>query len=96
MNSWQIGNVKITRVVELEVAGGSLFILPDATRDAALPIQWLAPHFMDERGNLNQPRRILSARAGSPGGGGSGGAPHVLGNGRSLPACGGAICCVRP
>ncbi len=52
MNSWQIGNVKITRIVELEVAGGSLFILPDATRDAALPIQWLAPHFMDERGNL--------------------------------------------
>ena len=52
MNTWKIGNVTITRIVELEIAGGSLFILPDATRDAALPIEWLAPHFMDEKGNL--------------------------------------------
>jgi len=28
--SWQVGKVKITRVVELEMAGGSKFILPDA------------------------------------------------------------------
>ena len=52
MNIWKIGNVTITRIVELEIAGGSLFILPDATRDAVLPIQWLAPHFMDQKGNL--------------------------------------------
>ena len=52
MSQWQVGNVKITRVIEMEVAGGSRFILPDATREAVLPIQWLAPHFMDEKGNL--------------------------------------------
>ena len=52
MNSWQIGEVKITRVVEMEVTGGSKFILPDATRDACKPIEWLRPHFMDEEGNL--------------------------------------------
>jgi glyoxylase-like metal-dependent hydrolase (beta-lactamase superfamily II) len=52
MNTWKIGNVTITRIVELEIAGGSLFILPDATRDAVLPIDWLAPHFMDQKGNL--------------------------------------------
>ncbi len=52
MNKWQVGNVKITRVIEMEVTGGSRFILPDATRDAVLPIRWLAPHFMDEKGNL--------------------------------------------
>lgn len=52
MNSWQIGNVKITRVVELEVAGGTRFILPDATPDQCLPISWLAPHFMTEDGKL--------------------------------------------
>jgi glyoxylase-like metal-dependent hydrolase (beta-lactamase superfamily II) len=52
MESWQIGQVKITRIVELELAGGTRFVLPDATRDACLPIRWLAPHFMDDRGNL--------------------------------------------
>ena len=52
MSQWQVGNVKITRVIEMEVAGGSRFILPDATREAVLPIEWLAPHFMDAKGNL--------------------------------------------
>jgi glyoxylase-like metal-dependent hydrolase (beta-lactamase superfamily II) len=52
MNTWQIGKVKITRVVEMEVTGGSRFILPDATRDAVKPYRWLYPHFMDEAGNL--------------------------------------------
>jgi glyoxylase-like metal-dependent hydrolase (beta-lactamase superfamily II) len=49
---WQIGDVKITRVLEMQVAGGTRFILPEATRDACRPIDWLAPHFMDEEGNL--------------------------------------------
>ena len=52
MNQWQIGKVRITRVVEMQVTGGSRFILPDATREACLPIEWLAPHFMDDKGNL--------------------------------------------
>ena len=52
MNQWRIGDVKITRVVEIESLGGSRFILPDATRDACLPYGWMQPHFMDEQGNL--------------------------------------------
>ncbi len=52
MNQWQIGDVKVTRVVEMQVTGGSRFILPDATRDACQPIEWLKPHFMDDEGNL--------------------------------------------
>lgn len=52
MHTWQIGTVKITRVVEMETTGGSRFILPDATRDACKPIDWLQPHFMDADGNL--------------------------------------------
>lgn len=52
MNTWQVGEVKITRIIELEVAGGSKFILPDATREACREIDWMAPHFMDELGNL--------------------------------------------
>jgi glyoxylase-like metal-dependent hydrolase (beta-lactamase superfamily II) len=49
---WQIGDVKITKVIELEATGGSRFILPDATRDAVLGIDWLHPHFMDADGRL--------------------------------------------
>lgn len=52
MNKWQIGDVSVTRVVEMQVVGGSKFILPDATRDACKPIDWMHPHFMDDAGNL--------------------------------------------
>ena len=36
----------------MEVTGGSKFILPDATREACLPIDWMQPNFMDPEGNL--------------------------------------------
>ena len=47
MSQWQVGNVKITRVIEMEIAGGTKFILPQATRDKVKEINWLAPHFAD-------------------------------------------------
>ena len=49
MTTWQIGDVRITRVQEL-VAPGIRFILPDATREALAAIDWLAPHFVNEKG----------------------------------------------
>jgi glyoxylase-like metal-dependent hydrolase (beta-lactamase superfamily II) len=49
---WQIGDVKITKVVELEATGGSRFILPDATRENVRDIGWLHPHFIDPDGRL--------------------------------------------
>jgi glyoxylase-like metal-dependent hydrolase (beta-lactamase superfamily II) len=52
MNRWQIGDVEITRIVELEIAGGTRFILPDATRDACREIGWMKPHFMRDNGDL--------------------------------------------
>ena len=51
-NQWQVGNVRISRIVEMEITGGSLFILPDATREACLDYPWMQPHFMDENGDL--------------------------------------------
>ena len=51
-NQWNIGGVRISRIVEMEIAGGSRFILPDATRDACLAYPWMQPHFMDGEGNL--------------------------------------------
>ncbi len=49
---WQIGKVTVTKIVELEVTGGSRFILPQATYEEILPIPWMQPHFADERGRL--------------------------------------------
>jgi glyoxylase-like metal-dependent hydrolase (beta-lactamase superfamily II) len=49
---WRIGKVTVTKIVELEVTGGSRFILPQATYEEILPIGWLQPHFADQRGRL--------------------------------------------
>jgi glyoxylase-like metal-dependent hydrolase (beta-lactamase superfamily II) len=49
---WRIGEVTVSKIVELEVTGGSRFILPQATPEAVLPIGWLQPDFADERGRL--------------------------------------------
>jgi len=52
MLKWRIGDVTVTKVIELEAVGGTRFILPQATRDAVQPIAWMYPHFMDEEGRL--------------------------------------------
>ena len=44
-----VGNVRITRIVELEMPGLS-FVLPDAIPENLLPIRWLAPHFITSEG----------------------------------------------
>ena len=49
---WRIGRVTVTKIVELEVTGGSRFLLPQATREAVLPISWLQPDFADAAGRL--------------------------------------------
>ena len=52
MQSWRVGDVMITKLVELEATGGSRFLLPQATPETILPIAWLRPHFADENGRL--------------------------------------------
>ncbi len=49
---WQIGDVTVTKIVELEMTGGTRFLLPQATREDILPIGWLRPHFADDEGRL--------------------------------------------
>jgi len=49
---WRVGEVTVTKIVELEVTGGSRFILPQAMPEAISPIGWLQPDFADERGRL--------------------------------------------
>lgn len=52
MLKWTIGDVTVTRILELEATGGSRFILPQATPEVIRGIGWLAPHFADETGRL--------------------------------------------
>ncbi|MGC2203679.1 MAG: MBL fold metallo-hydrolase [Stellaceae bacterium] len=52
MMKWRIGDITVTKIIELEVTGGSRFILPQATPEAILPFGWLQPDFADERGRL--------------------------------------------
>ena len=49
---WRIGDITVTRVVEIEMAGGLSRFLPDATRDAVKEIGWLQPHFADADGRM--------------------------------------------
>jgi glyoxylase-like metal-dependent hydrolase (beta-lactamase superfamily II) len=48
--SWKIGDVRVTKVVESEVAAEATWILPDATHDNLAPIAWCRPHFVNEAG----------------------------------------------
>jgi glyoxylase-like metal-dependent hydrolase (beta-lactamase superfamily II) len=59
MLTWQVGEVKITRILELEAIGGSRFILPQATPEVVQQIGWLAPHFADEQGRLKMSIQAL-------------------------------------
>jgi len=49
---WKVGEVTITRVVEIEATGGMSRIIPDATRERLREIEWLYPHFADENGRM--------------------------------------------
>src|SRR4051794_38734738 len=60
MLSWQVGDVRITRILELEATGGTRFILPQATPEVVRTIPWLAPHFADETGRLRMSVHALA------------------------------------
>jgi glyoxylase-like metal-dependent hydrolase (beta-lactamase superfamily II) len=50
---WMIGEVRITRIVELEVPLPASGLLPEATPEALAPYSsWLQPHFADDEGNF--------------------------------------------
>lgn len=49
---WKIGNVTVTRVVEVEMPTTADFVLPDAQPENVAKIPWLAPHFVTPDGLL--------------------------------------------
>ena len=51
MLKWQVGDVRITRVVELTTASLGPYLLPQATPEALSGLPWIAP-FVDEESRL--------------------------------------------
>ena len=49
---WKIGEVTVTKIVEMETTGGGEWILPDAKPEAVQGIPWLVPEFADDKGQL--------------------------------------------
>ena len=49
---WKIGDVTVTKIVELESIGRTKFVLPQATPEEIKKLSWLAPHLADEEGRL--------------------------------------------
>lgn len=60
---WTIGDVTVTRIVEMETTGGMRFLLPQATREAILDIDWLRPHFASEEGRIKMSIHALVVEA---------------------------------
>ena len=50
ISSWNIGKVKVTRIVEVERTG-PMFVVPDAIPENIIKMPWLKPYFADEEGN---------------------------------------------
>jgi glyoxylase-like metal-dependent hydrolase (beta-lactamase superfamily II) len=49
---WTVGQVRISKVVELETIGSTRFILPLAGREEIQRLPWLIPHFATAEGRL--------------------------------------------
>jgi glyoxylase-like metal-dependent hydrolase (beta-lactamase superfamily II) len=49
---WNVGKVKITKIVELETVGSTRFILPLASNEEIQKLPWLIPHFATDEGRL--------------------------------------------
>src|SRR5713101_262211 len=49
---WNVGKVKITKIVELETTGSTRFILPLATNEEIQKLPWLIPNFATDEGRL--------------------------------------------
>lgn len=50
--SWTVGKVKITKIIELQLTGGTRFILPQATYEEIQKMAWLIPDFASPDGKM--------------------------------------------
>jgi glyoxylase-like metal-dependent hydrolase (beta-lactamase superfamily II) len=61
---WKVGDVTITKVVELEVPGPATWIVPDATPANLARETWLQPHFADAEGMARMSVHALVVESG--------------------------------
>src|ERR1700712_2996095 len=52
MQSWTVGDVKVTAIVESEAELSSRLFLPTATLEELMGIDWLRPTYISERGRI--------------------------------------------
>jgi glyoxylase-like metal-dependent hydrolase (beta-lactamase superfamily II) len=65
MNRWKIGDVTITRFVELETVSKGTFVLPEATlENIKREIKFLVPHFANDDGRLRMSVHALMVECG--------------------------------
>ena len=50
VKTWKIGDVTISRVIEVASTGKMTWILPDATAESLLKVPWCQPDFVTEKG----------------------------------------------
>lgn len=59
MGSWQVGDVRITEVVELTTTSAAHWLLPDAVAEKVAEIEWLQPHYATPEGKVHMTIRAL-------------------------------------
>ncbi len=65
METWKIGDVEITRVVDVVQPLPATVLIPQATPDALTDLHdWLCPHFVDTEGNLQLSIHAFAVRSG--------------------------------
>ncbi|MGA8566639.1 MAG: hypothetical protein WB580_02495, partial [Candidatus Binataceae bacterium] len=52
MNRWKIGEVTITRIVEMETTSKATFVLKDGSPENIRSVPWLRPHFANPDGKV--------------------------------------------
>ncbi len=65
METWRVGDVEITRVVDVVQPFPPTRLIPEATPDAIADLHgWLRPHFLDEDGNMRLSIHAFAIRSG--------------------------------
>lgn len=62
---WKVGAVTITKIVEVEGAGGTKFILPLASPDVVREMRWMIPRYATEEGKLRMSIHAYVLEAGT-------------------------------
>ncbi|MEE2702491.1 MAG: MBL fold metallo-hydrolase [Myxococcota bacterium] len=64
MDRWEVGGLRVSRLVELETTSIGSFVLPDAVAENVRARDWLRPHFADADGNMIMSIHALLIEAG--------------------------------